>query len=117
MKKGSSGTLCLAFEFAFLFTLFTAQPARATPDGAAALAIVQKNNCLGCHAVKTQVVGPAYQAVAKKYKNDPSAPEKLFAKVRNGGAGVWGEIPMPPNPTISDADLHTVIDWIRGGAK
>jgi cytochrome c len=114
MKKVLNGMMCAAFA---LTTSVTYVVAHAAPDGAAALAIVQKNNCLGCHAVKTQVVGPAYQVVAKKYKNDPSAPDKLFAKVRNGGAGVWGEIPMPPNPNISDADLHTVIDWILAGAK
>jgi cytochrome c len=90
--------------------------AHAAPDGAAALSIAQKNNCLGCHAVKSQVVGPSYRDVAKKYRNNASAPDMLFTKVRNGGAGVWGEIPMPANPGISDADLHTVIAWILAGA-
>jgi cytochrome c len=50
----------------------------------------QKNNCLGCHAVNSQVVGPAYREIAKKYHGDATAPDKLFAKVRNGGAFVWG---------------------------
>jgi cytochrome c len=90
--------------------------AHAAPDSAAALAIVKKNSCAGCHAVNSQVVGPAYREIAKKYQNDPTAPDKLFTKVRNGGAFVWGEIPMPPNPNISDADLHTVIAWILAGA-
>jgi cytochrome c len=91
-------------------------PAQAAPDTAAALSIVQKNNCLSCHAVDSQVVGPAYREIAKKYHGDTTAPDKLFAKVRNGGAFVWGEVPMPPNPNISDADLHTVIAWILAGA-
>ena len=91
-------------------------PAQAAPDAAAALSIVQKNNCLSCHAVDSQVVGPAYREIAKKYHGDASAPDKLFTKVRNGGAFVWGEVPMPPNPNISDADLHTVIAWILSGA-
>ncbi|MFK4443376.1 cytochrome c [Caballeronia udeis] len=90
--------------------------AQAAPDAAAALSIVQKNNCLSCHAVDSQVVGPAYREIAKKYHGDASAPDKLFTKVRNGGAFVWGEVPMPPNPNISDADLHTVIAWILAGA-
>ena len=90
--------------------------AHAAPDSAAALAIVKKNSCAGCHAVNSQVVGPAYREIAKKYQNDPTAPDKLFTKVRNGGAFVWGEIPMPPNSNISDADLHTVIAWILAGA-
>jgi cytochrome c len=85
-------------------------------DGQAALAIATKNNCLACHAVDSMVVGPAYRDVAKKYQGDASAPDKLFNKVRNGGTGVWGQVAMPPNPGISDADLHTVIAWILAGA-
>jgi cytochrome c len=90
--------------------------AHAAPDGAAALSIAKKNNCLSCHAVDSQVSGPAYRDIAKKYQNDATAPDKLFAKVRNGGAFVWGEVPMPPNPGISDSDLRTVIAWILAGA-
>jgi cytochrome c len=92
------------------------QLAHAAPDAAAAMSIVQKNNCLSCHAVDSQVVGPAYRDIAKKYHGDATAPDKLFTKVRNGGAFVWGEVPMPPNPNISDADLRTVIAWILAGA-
>lgn len=91
-------------------------PAQAAPDAAAALSIVQKNKCVSCHAVDSQAVGPAYREIAKKYHGDATAPDKLFAKVRNGGAFVWGEVPMPPNPGISDADLRTVIAWILAGA-
>jgi cytochrome c len=101
--------------FSLLLAAF-ALTAHAAPDGAAALSIVQKNNCLSCHAADSQVVGPAYREIAKKYRGDATAPDKLFAKVRNGGAFVWGEVPMPPNPGISDADLHTVIAWILAGA-
>jgi cytochrome c len=75
--------------------------AQAAPDSAAALSIVQKNNCLSCHAVDSQVVGPAYREIAKKYHGDTTAPDKLFAKVRNGGAFVWGEVPMPANPVLA----------------
>lgn len=106
MTKWLSGLLLAA----------SALTAHAAPDSADALSIVKKNNCLGCHAVSSQVVGPSYRDVAKKYQKDAAAPDKLFAKVRNGGAFVWGEIPMPPNPNISDADLHTVIAWILAGA-
>src|SRR5471032_440007 len=90
-------------------------PAQAAPDAAAALSIVQKNNCLSCHAVDSQVVGPAYREIAKKYHGDTTAPDKLFAKVRNGGAFVWGEVPMPATHSISDAALRTVIAWIQVG--
>jgi cytochrome c len=106
MTKWPAGLLLAAF----------ALTAHAAPDGAAALSIAKTNNCMNCHAVDTQVSGPAFREVAKKYQNDAAAPDKLFTKVRKGGAFVWGEIPMPPNPGISDADLRTVIAWILAGA-
>jgi cytochrome c len=100
----------------FFAALAVALAASATPvyavDGQAALAIATKNNCLACHAVDSMVVGPAYRDIAKKYQGDASAPDKLFSKVRNGGTGVWGQVAMPPNPGIGDADLQTVIAWI-----
>jgi cytochrome c len=71
----------------------------------------QKYNCLACHAVDKKLVGPAYKDVAKKYANDKSAPEKLEHKVKNGGSGVWGTIPMPPN-NVPDADIRTLVHWI-----
>lgn len=77
--------------------------------------LATKSGCLACHAVDKKMVGPAYQDVAKKYKAGDEA--KLFEKVRKGGKGVWGPIPMPPNTAVKDADLHTLIKWILGGAK
>ncbi len=74
--------------------------------------LIKKNGCTACHAVDKKVVGPAYQDVAAKYKGDASAPQKLFDKVKKGGSGVWGQVPMPPNPQVSDADLKTIIGWI-----
>ncbi len=78
------------------------------------LALATKAGCTACHAVDKKVVGPAYQDVAKKYKGQANASAKLLEKVRKGGSGVWGPIPMPPNDAvkISDADLKTTIDWI-----
>src|SRR5258708_1809110 len=101
--------------FSLLLAAF-ALTAHAAPDGAAALSIVQKNNCLSCHAADSQVVGPAYREIAKKYRGDATAPDKLFAKVRNGGAVRLGGSPMAPDPGVSDAELHTVIAWILAGA-
>lgn len=77
-------------------------------------AIVKKARCVSCHAVDKKMVGPAYKDVAAKYKGDADAPVRLAAKVRAGGAGVWGDIPMLPHPAdkISDADLAAAIDWI-----
>lgn len=84
----------------------------ATGSAHASQALAQKNNCLSCHAVDKQIVGPAYKQVAAKYKGDASAPAKLAEKVKKGGSGVWGQIPMPPNPQVSDADMKALIQWI-----
>jgi len=77
-------------------------------------AIIKKARCVACHAVDKKLVGPAYKDVAAKYRGDAAAPALLFNKVRNGGSGNWGEIPMIPHPAdkISDDDLKTAIKWI-----
>lgn len=77
--------------------------------------LATKSGCLACHAVDKKMVGPAYKDIAKKYTAADEA--KLFDKVRKGGKGVWGPIPMPPNAAVKDADLHTLIKWVLGGAK
>ena len=74
--------------------------------------VLNGNGCSGCHSKAQTVVGPAFDAIAAKYKNAPDVPDRLMHKVRAGGSGVWGEIPMPPNPGISDSDLHSVLGWI-----
>ncbi len=77
-------------------------------------AIIKKARCVACHAVDKKLVGPAYRDVAAKYRGDPEALTRLSAKVRHGGSGVWGEIPMMPHPAdkISDADLKLAVEWI-----
>lgn len=83
----------------------------------AALADIQdtmtKAGCLACHTKDKKVVGPAYKDVAAKYKGQADAPAKLAEKVRKGGSGVWGPVPMPPTgpDKISDADLKAAIEW------
>jgi cytochrome c len=79
--------------------------------------IAAKNACLGCHAVDKKLVGPAYQDVAAKYKGQADAVAKLMKKVKAGGSGVWGPVPMPANPGLSDADLKAVVEWVLAGAK
>jgi cytochrome c len=76
------------------------------------LALAQKNACMSCHGVDKKIVGPAFKEVAAKYKGDAGAEAKLFAKVKAGGKGVWGPVPMPPNPQVSDADLNKILKWI-----
>ena len=67
---------------------------------------------MACHAVDKKVVGPAFKDVAKKYAGDKSAAARLEAKVRNGGSGTWGAMPMPPNPGVSPADLKVIVAWV-----
>lgn len=89
------------------------QSANAGVDMAKGLELAQKSNCMSCHAVDRKVMGPAYQDVAKKYKGDKGAEELLIKKVKSGGAGVWGPIPMPANsPKVSDADIKTLVEWV-----
>ena len=81
-------------------------------------AIATKATCFACHAKDKKVVGPAFRDVAAKYKGDAGAVAKLSEKVRKGGSGVWGPIPMAPNgpDKISDDDLKNVLEWILKGA-
>ena len=74
--------------------------------------LASKSGCLACHAVDKKIVGPAYKDVAAKYKGDKDAEAKLSEKVKKGGVGVWGQIPMPPNAQVSDADIHALVKWI-----
>ncbi|NWG30120.1 MAG: c-type cytochrome [Rhodocyclaceae bacterium] len=81
------------------------------------LELAKKSNCMSCHMVDKKLVGPAYQDVAKKYAGDKDAVKKLTEKVKKGGKGVWGEVPMPPNSAVKDADIETLVKWILAGAK
>jgi cytochrome c len=92
--------------------VFAAGSAHAALDNAAAQALMQKDGCAACHAIDRKVVGPSYQDVAAKYKGDKDALAKLSNKVKKGGSGVWGSIPMPPNAQVSDADINTLVGWI-----
>ena len=74
-------------------------------------ALAKKHNCLACHQVDKKTVGPAYKDIAKKYKGQ-SVAAKLEQKVKKGGQGVWGQVPMPPNPAVPDADIKKLVDWI-----
>lgn len=80
-------------------------------DGAEALA--QKSGCLNCHGVDKKILGPSYKDVAAKYKGDKTAEAKLIHKVKAGGSGNWGTMPMPPNsPQVKDADIKTIVQWV-----
>jgi cytochrome c len=74
-------------------------------------ALAKAKNCMACHAIDKKIVGPAYKDVAAKYKGDAGAVDKLAAKVKAGGKGVWGEIPMPPNNVTPD-EAKKLVTWI-----
>ncbi len=82
----------------------------ATSDADAAR-LMAKYNCQACHTVDQKLVGPAFRDVARKYASDPAAETKLEGKVKNGGTGVWGQIPMPPN-NVPATDLTALVQWI-----
>jgi cytochrome c len=75
-------------------------------------ALAKKYNCLACHAVDKKLIGPAYKDIAAKYKSDKGAEARLVAKVKNGSAGTWGQIPMPPNASVPDADIKALVKWV-----
>jgi len=83
-----------------------AAPARADE------ALAKKYNCLACHQTDKKLVGPAYKDIAKKYKGQSAAAAMLADKIKKGGSGVWGPVPMPPNPAVPDADIKTLVNWI-----
>ncbi|MEO8566149.1 MAG: c-type cytochrome [Betaproteobacteria bacterium] len=74
--------------------------------------MMQKDGCAACHAVDKTIVGPAYNQVAAKYRGDKTAAAKLEQKVKAGGSGVWGPVPMPPNAAVPDADIKALVSWI-----
>lgn len=79
--------------------------------------LAKKHGCTNCHSIDKKVVGPAWQAVADKYKGDAGAAGKLATKIANGGGGVWGAVPMPPQKKAGDADINELVTFILGLAK
>jgi len=74
--------------------------------------LFKQSGCLACHSIDKQAIGPSYAEVAAKYRGDPFAATKLAEKIKKGGAGAWGKVPMPPHPALSEADLKTMVNYI-----
>jgi cytochrome c len=87
---------------------FAAAPASAQ----SAADLLKKHACLSCHAVDKKLVGPSYKDVAAKYRGQKDVEATLAGKIKKGGQGVWGQIPMPPNPNVSDADMKVLVGYI-----
>jgi cytochrome c len=75
-------------------------------------ALAQKNACMSCHGVDKKIVGPAFKEIAAKYKGDAGAQANLVEKVKTGGKGVWGQVPMPPSPQVKPEDANKIIAWV-----
>ena len=89
------------------FGIAAALPAAANEE------LAKKSACTACHAVDKKIVGPSFKEVAAKYRTDKDAEAKLVEKVKKGGVGVWGQVPMPPNsPQVKDADIQALVRWI-----
>lgn len=82
------------------------QPALADAD------LARKKNCLGCHTLADKRIGPSFAQVAARYSGDKDADSRLAAKIRKGGAGVWGPVPMPANTQVSEAESRQLVAWI-----
>jgi cytochrome c len=74
--------------------------------------LAQAKNCLACHSLENQVVGPAFKAIAAKYAGDKAAAATLATKIMAGGGGVWGAIPMPANPQVKEDEAKKLVAWI-----
>ena len=85
-------------------------------DAAAAKALASKSACLACHAVDKKLVGPAYKDVAAKHKDQADALEKVAARIKSGGSGIYGPVPMPPQPALKDDELKLLAAWVLAGA-
>lgn len=74
--------------------------------------LAQANGCNACHTLEKKVLGPAYKDIAAKYRANKSAEAELVKKVKAGGKGVWGDIPMAPNAHVKDEDIRSIVNWI-----
>ena len=98
------------YFIAMTAALSVSAAAFAADDGEA---LFKKHNCTVCHSVAKKVVGPALKEIAAKYRGDSEAQAKLEKKVRNGGSGVWGAMPMPPAAkSVSDENIKTIVQWV-----
>jgi cytochrome c len=79
--------------------------------------LLKKHACTACHAIDKKLVGPSYVDVAAKYKGDAKAPALLIDKVKKGGVGNWGQVPMPPNAAVPDAEVKTMVTYVLGLKK
>ncbi len=112
--KPPAGNLAAARLVVATAAASTAAPP-AKSAGAAAMALAQKFACVACHGVENKIVGPSFREVAKKYADRSDAVVYLTGKIRSGGSGLWGAIPMPAQ-TLNEADAKVIAQWLASGA-
>lgn len=74
--------------------------------------LYKTKNCFACHRIDRNHLGPSFKAIAAKYTDDKGAEARLATKVREGGVGVWGQVPMPAQPQVTEAEALTLTRWI-----
>lgn len=74
--------------------------------------LARAKNCAACHATDKTLIGPAYRSIASRYADDRNALAQLTRKVREGGVGVWGSVPMPANPQVSPEEAQILVRWV-----
>jgi S-disulfanyl-L-cysteine oxidoreductase SoxD len=99
--------------------LLSAAPAAApaAPAEPSAKSLAENNNCLACHGINTKIVGPAFKDVAKRYADKPDAAAMLMAKIKAGGQGAWGNVPMPAQDQLTPEQAKTLANWVLAGAQ
>ena len=97
--------LIVAVGLAFTIGLQAADPA-------AAEELARRSNCMACHTIDKNLIGPAFKEISAKYKGQKDAAAMLGDKVKKGSTGVWGQIPMPPNGQVGDEDIKTLVEWM-----
>jgi cytochrome c len=111
--RGTHGNLALQNRLA--------GPVRGVAGGAAAAApvatdlarsLAERSGCLACHGARQRLVGPSLAEIASRYRTDAAAEPRLAAKVKAGGQGVWGNVPMPPHPQIQESEARALVRWI-----
>jgi cytochrome c len=89
----------------------------ASPEPQAGSELAKSAGCTACHGVSNRVVGPAFKEIGGRYAKDDEAEARLVARVKQGGVGSWGAVPMPPQPQLKDADAKAIVQWILAGAR
>ncbi|GLS15712.1 c-type cytochrome [Hydrogenophaga electricum] len=103
-------------SLAALLALLGAAASAHAVDAVAAKALAGKSACLACHAADKKLVGPSYKEVMTKHQGQADAVAKVAARIKSGGSGMYGPVPMPPQPNLKDDELKLLAEWVLAGA-